>query len=238
MTIYLLRQPDLLQDLTGIIRTEMIWDADWLLYILLIPMILYAVVVYYEKFPAVWLARVVYINRYAYNAYRNRSHGGQIGNALLLVNAALCLSTFIFFLELSYDLHFFSLKGIGLWFFNLAIVVVSVGLRLMLISFVGSLTKTMDVFSEYAFNILQFYKFLGLPLLAFNFFIPYFESIPDIILFLIPGLLIATLLIIRPLRLASIFVSRGFSLLYFILYLCMLEIIPVLVFVKYLTGTV
>lgn len=238
MTIFLHSQLDLLQDLPGIIRTEMIWDADWLLYVLILPMILYAIVIFYEKFPAAWLTRVVYINRYASNAYRNRSHGSQVGNALLLVNAAIGLSTFMFFLEVSYDFFFFSLQGMALWFFNLAIVIVSAGLRLMVIRIIGSLTKTRDAFNEYAFNILQFYKFLGLPLLVFNFFIPYFESIPDIILFIIPGVLIATLLIVRPLRLTSIFVSKGFSLLYFILYLCALEFIPVLVIVKYLEGTI
>jgi hypothetical protein len=238
MTICLYNRLTHLKILSGIIPAEIKWDADWLLFILMIPMILYAIVIFYEKFPAARLTRVVYINRYASNAFRNRTQGSQLGSALLLINSALGLSTYMFFLEVSYNLYFFSLSGIGLWFFNLALIVVSAGLRLIIIYLIGSLTRTLDAFNEYAFNILQFYKLLGIPLLVFNFFIPYFESVPDIILFVITAIFIASLLVFRPLRLASVFITKGFSLLYFILYLCALEFIPVLVFVKYLAGTV
>ncbi len=228
----------MVQDLSGIIRTEDLWEADWLLYVIILPLILYAIVISVEKFPTTWLSRIVYINRFALNAYRNRSHGSQIGNTLLPVIAVISLSTLGYFLEVSYDLYFFSLKGIALWFFNLALFAVALGLRLLLISLIASLTGTRDAFDEYAYNIMQFYKFSGIPLLFINFFIPYFEGIPDLILFIISLMFIASLLIMRPLRLASVFIRRGFSLLYFILYLCALEFIPVLVFAKYLAGAV
>lgn len=227
-----------MQNLQGIVRTKEVWETDWMMFAIILPLVLYAIVISVEKFPAGSLGRIVYSNRLASNAYRNRSHGSQIGNTLLAVNAAIGLSTLGYFLEVYYDLYFFSLEGTALWFLNLAIIVLSAGLRFLLIFFIGALAGTRDVFNEYAFNILQLYKFLGIPLLLINFFIPFFDSIPDIILYIISFALIGNLLIIRVLRLASVFIKRGVSLLYFILYLCALEFIPILVFIKYLAGAV
>jgi len=62
-------------------------------------------------------------------------------------------------------------------------------------------------------------------------FAPFDNTLP----FIISGLIItAIFLIIRTLRLASIFNHRHISILYFILYLCALEVLPVLVILKIL----
>jgi len=228
----------LFHGLEGITRTEELWSSDWLVYVLVLPLMLYAVVIYVERYPALWLSKVVYSNRVASNVYRNRAHGRQLGHILLFIIAGISLATICYFLEVTLSLYFFSLSGIALWFFNLAILSVSVSLRFLILFIIGELTGTRGAFDEYGFNISQFYKFMAVPLLFINFFIPYFESIPDIILLIIASIFIASVLIIRIFRLASIFIKRGFSLLYFILYLCALEFTPILVFVKYLSGAV
>ena len=62
-------------------------------------------------------------------------------------------------------------------------------------------------------------------------FAPFDNTLP----FIVSGLIItAILLIIRTLRLLSIFNHRHISILYFILYLCALEVLPVLVILKIL----
>lgn len=226
------------QDLEGVPLAEGLWNASWLLYVLLIPLILYAAVSTIERFPAIWLSKVVYSSKYAATAYRNRSVGRQLGHTLLFIISLISLATFAYYVELHFQLYFFSLNGIKLWFFNLGIFSAALILRFLVILLLGEITGTKDAFAEYEFNISQFYKFLSVPLLLINFFIPYFESIPDIILVFLALAFLASLFIIRSLRLLSIFIRRGFSLFYFILYLCALEFTPILVFIKYLSGAV
>lgn len=238
MKMFSIKMIKLFQDLQLIARPEGLWAYEWLLYVLILPVILYAIVIYVERFPALWLSKVVFSNRFASNSYRNRSSGRQLGHSLLFIISGISLATITFFLEVTFDLYFFSLTGIFLWLFNLAVLSVTLASRFLILFLVGELTGTKDAFDEYGFNISQFYKFLAVPLLLINFFIPYFESIPDIILLIIALVFSVSILIIRILRLASIFIKRGFSLLYFILYLCALEFTPILVFAKYLSGAV
>lgn len=228
----------IIQDLQGIAITEEAWASDWLLYVVVLPLILYAVVIYVERFPAVWLSKVVYSNRFASTAFRNRAYGRQLGHSLLFIISFTGLSTFSYFLEVSYGLFFFSLKGIALWFLNLTVLSLSLAIRFVVIKLIGELSGSRDAFEEYGFNIAQFYKFIAVPLLLINFFIPYFDGIPDIVLFVTALTIIISVLIIRIFRLIVIFNRRGISLLYFILYLCALEFTPILVFVKYLSGAV
>jgi hypothetical protein len=228
----------IMQDLHGITMIEEPWASDWLLYLVVLPLILYAVVISVERFPAIWLSKVVYSNRFASTAFRNRAYGRHLGHSLLFIISFISLSTFCYFLEVSYGLFFFSLKGIALWFLNLSVLSLAVALRFVIIKLLGELTGSRDTFEEYGFNIAQFYKFLAIPLLLVNFFIPYFEGIPDIVLFITALIMITSVLIIRIFRLAVIFNRRGISLLYFILYLCALEFTPTMVFVKYLSGAV
>ncbi|MDX2413707.1 MAG: DUF4271 domain-containing protein, partial [Bacteroidales bacterium] len=121
---------------------------------------------------------------------------------------------------------------------NLGIITLAVALRFVIIRLTGEITRTGGAFEEYAFNIAHIYRFLAIPLLFINFLIPYLELIPDILLIIIGITLIANMLIIRVLRLFAIFIRRGFSLLYIILYLCALEFTPILVFAKFLSGAV
>jgi len=226
------------QEFEGLPIGEGAWSADWLFYVLVLPLLLYALVIYHERYPAIWLSKVVYSNRFASNAYRNRTYGRQLGHSLLLLISLISLSTFCYFMEVKFELYFFGLERIALWFFNLGILSASVLGRFIILLLLGKITGTKDAFNEYGFNIAQFYKFLSVPLLLINFFIPYLESLPDIVLIIIALLFMSSVLIIRLLRLASIFIKSRFSLFYYILYLCALEFTPVMVFIKYLSGAV
>ncbi len=51
-------------------------------------------------------------------------------------------------------------------------------------------------------------------------------------------IVLGILYLIRVLRLFVIFINRNISILYLILYLCALEILPILISVKYISGLV
>ncbi len=214
------------------------FSSDWLLIITTIPILLYLVVIALDKHSAIWLSKLVYSNKYAANAFRNRSSGTQARNILLIITSFMGIATFTYFCEQIFSFNLFHLSGLILWLVNLGIITLAVALRFVTIRLTGEITRTGGAFEEYAFNIAQIYRFLAIPLLFINFLIPYLELVPDLVLVIIGLTLIANMLIIRVLRLFAIFIRRGFSLLYIILYLCALEFTPILVFAKYLSGAV
>jgi len=214
------------------------FSSDWLLIVTTVPILLFVVVNALDNHLTFWLSKLVFSNKYASSSFRNRSSGSQAGNLLMMIASFIGIATFAYYCEEIFSFKLFNLKGIVLWLVNLTIITLAVGLRYMVIALTGEITRTVNAFEEYAYNILQFYKFLAIPLLFINFFIPYLELVPDLVLVIIGLILIVNLLIIRFLRLFSIFIRRGFSLLYIILYLCALEFTPILVFAKYLSGAV
>ena len=95
-----------------------------------------------------------------------------------------------------------------------------------------------DVFREYLLGIYQSYRFGALFLVIVIILLSYTGILPvkDLI---VSGIIIAGLIyLIRVIRLLIIFLNRNISIFYLILYLCALEILPVLIIVKYFTGLV
>lgn len=214
------------------------FDSNWIFIVTTIPILIYIIIKGIEKQPLLWLSRVTYSTKYAAGSFRNRSLGSKGGHVLLLFISFMGLATFAYFCEISFSFLLWNLTGLLLWLVNLGIISFSLGLRYILLSFTGNITGTSLAFEEYGFNLAQFYKFIAIPLLIINFFVPYFEIIPDIVLIIIGFTLIANIYILRIFRIFSIFLRRGFPLLYIILYLCALEFTPILVFLKYLGGAV
>lgn len=215
---------------------EQSFGSDWLLIVTTVPILLYILASFIEKKSFIWLSRVVFISSYSSAAYRNRSLGTNAGHTLLLASSFMGLATLAYFAENLFTFRIFGLSGFSLWGLNLLIISISVALRYILIGILGVFSGARTSFEEYGFNIAQSYKFLAIPLLFINFSVPYLEVIPDLILLILGAILIANLLIFRTIRLMTIFVNRGSSLLYMILYLCALEITPILVLAKYLRG--
>jgi len=222
----------------GNLIPEGAFDSDWLLIITSLPILIYVIVSVIENQPAIWLWKVVFSNKYATNSFRNRSLGSQAGHTLLFIVSLMSLATFAWFCEQIFDFKILNISGFLLWLINIGILSLGLALRFIILSITGKITATSGAFEEYGYNIAQFYKFLAIPLLIINFFIPYLEILPDMVLLVIGITVIVNILVIRTLRLFSIFIRRGFSLLYIILYLCALEFTPILVFGKYLGGAV
>ena len=81
-------------------------------------------------------------------------------------------------------------------------------------------------------ELAAFFLFLFIILMSYT------EILP-VKVFILSGIFIlAIIYLIRVVRLFIIFLNRNISIFYLILYLCALEILPVLIIVKYFTGLV
>jgi hypothetical protein len=100
----------------------------------------------------------------------------------------------------------------------------------------GNLSGESEVFNEYLINVYQSYRFSSVILFAVVILLVYTVILPPRIIFILGAMALIIFYILRVFRLFLIFMKRNISVLYLILYLCALEILPVLILVKYFTG--
>jgi hypothetical protein len=102
----------------------------------------------------------------------------------------------------------------------------------------GNLSGQTEAFNEYLVTVYQSYRFVSIILFVLVILITYTVFIPQKICVIAGFIVLAIFYVFRVSRLFLIFKKRDISILYLILYLCALEILPVLILIKYFTGLV
>jgi hypothetical protein len=121
---------------------------------------------------------------------------------------------------------FLALLIILLAFFSLRIF------RFITIKSIGYISGQWDDVNLLYFNQLLFLRIIGLINVPVLFFLAYTDGTTHKIILLIALSLLCLSLILRSLRMFQVFIKKGFSIFYFLLYLCALEIIPLLILIK------
>ncbi|MFZ0281118.1 MAG: DUF4271 domain-containing protein, partial [Bacteroidales bacterium] len=121
---------------------------------------------------------------------------------------------------------------------SVGIIVFGITSRHFLCLAAGNLSGENDLFNEYLVSIYQSYRFSSTFIFIILVILVYTSILP-------PGVCLTAGLIVlgifyfyRVLRLLLIFIKKDISILYLILYLCALEILPVLILLKYFRGLV
>jgi hypothetical protein len=145
---------------------------------------------------------------------------------------------FAFCVAIYYDSIPFGISGIIFWLISLGIIVTAVTLRHIVCLITGNASGQREVFAEYLLGVYQFYRFSAIFLFVLIILMSY-TALFTTKVFLISGIIVLCIFyLIRITRLMFIFLNRNISIFYLILYLCALEILPVLISVKYFTGLV
>jgi len=100
----------------------------------------------------------------------------------------------------------------------------------------GNLSDEREVFNEYLVNVYNFYRFSAIIIFGVVIMLVYTVILPPQVVITVGAIVLIIFYLMRVVRLLLIFMKRNFSVLYLILYLCALEILPVLIIVKYFTG--
>ncbi|MDT8400544.1 MAG: DUF4271 domain-containing protein [Bacteroidales bacterium] len=215
---------------------EDIFRSEWVFALLILPVLIYLFISVTEKYSLAGIIKTVFSNKFANTAYRNRNPGIQLFNVLLGFTSMISIATFILFVEIHYNFTFFDLNPFMLWLFNLLIVSALIAFTYLACLAAGTLSRSVDTFREYLFNVSLNYKLIGILLMILNFFISYLVSVPDKYIIFLSFFTIAIILIFRIIRIVYIFLVRRLSLFYMILYLCTLEFFPALILIRYLSG--
>ncbi|MDP4221895.1 MAG: DUF4271 domain-containing protein [Bacteroidota bacterium] len=100
----------------------------------------------------------------------------------------------------------------------------------------GNLSGKQEAFNEYLFNVYQSYRFSSYVIFVLVVLLLYTVFLPPQVYFIAGLAVLGIFYAYRVARLFLIFLKLNISILYLILYLCALEILPVLILLKYFTG--
>ena len=147
----------------------------------------------------------------------------------------LVVGFYSYIIELHFDIRFFQLSGISLFLFNTGVLAGLFIARSILLHLVGSLFKQRDLFKAYLYNSFTYNKVLGLILLPLLFLVIYTEGEIENISLWISYATIASIILLRISRAILFAKKEGVLNFYLFLYLCALEIVPILLIYKWLT---
>ncbi len=100
----------------------------------------------------------------------------------------------------------------------------------------GNLSGRQEAFNEYLFNVYQSYRFSSYIIFGLVVLLLYTVFLPPQVYLVAGFTVLGIFYAYRVTRLLLIFLKLNISILYLILYLCALEILPVLILLKILTG--
>jgi hypothetical protein len=214
------------------------YQVDWIVSIIIVSAFLYAVLRTTSGKIFRGLLRFISFSAINESTSREMPEIFQWQSTLFNLASFLNISLFGFLLTIKYGITLHVVGGFGLWAAFLGIVIAAITLRHIVCRLTGNLSGQYDIFSEYLVGIYHSYRIAGFFLLITNILILYTTIVPVNFCFNVGLIVISVLYLIRILRLFLIFINRHVSILYLILYLCALEILPVVILVKYVTGLV
>ena len=168
----------------------------------------------------------------AFSLFRNRSSLYQQTSFLLFLNYLLSGGLFMYLSLKTFQVEVFNRGDAPLLIYSLILVGLA-GLYVYLyvvIRLTGFFSLSREVMSEFSHFTILFFHNTGVYLFPFNVLIPYINKEVAPWLIYTGFLLIAGLYVLRMVKVIILFMKERFSLFFLFLYLCALEILPVLIF--------
>ncbi len=214
------------------------FQNDWMLPVILLTVFLYGVV--YSESIKFFRGIIKFATLGGINEPVSRDMGGLFQWQSTLFNLAsfVNISLFAFLTALWYGFVPFEAKKTVYWLISLGVIIAALTVRHVVCIVVGNMSGEAEVFREYLLGVYSSYRLAGVFLLIDIALILYTTFIPLKILFFAGFAIMGLLYFIRIFRLFLIFINRHVTIFYLILYLCALEILPVVVIIKYVTGLV
>jgi hypothetical protein len=148
----------------------------------------------------------------------------------------LSMGFLLYVVELRIELIPYGLQGWGLFLFNLALLSgVFLG-RLMMLNIAGILFKRIRLLREYLYNIFIFNKLTGMAILPLIFLLVYTRGILQEVVFWLTLLVVCGIFLMRLIRGVVFSYRKEVLIFYMFLYLCALELAPLVLLYRWLEG--
>jgi len=214
------------------------YRLDWIVPVILVSAFIYALV--RTRSGNIFHGLSRFISFRGINESGSRDTGSLFQWQSTLTNLAsfINLSVFAFLTTIRYNLQFPGIPRFIICLICFAIIIISLTIRHFLCLVTGKASGEEEVFREYLVAIYQAYRMAGIFIFFIIILILYTDFAPVKVYFSLGFYAIGILYLARVLRLFLIFINRHVSIFYLILYLCALEILPVVILVRYITGLV
>jgi hypothetical protein len=212
--------------------------ADWIIIIILVSAFMFSLVKSNSKRMMTYFERFFIFRGLNDSTSRDVSGLFHWQSTILNLISFLIIGLFGYFVIVFYDVIPTGIRGVVNWLIAFGIITAAVTIRHLICLITGAASGQQEVFREYLLGIYHSYRSGAFFLFLFIILMSYTEILP-VKDFIISGIFIMGIVyLIRVVRLLIIFLNRNISIFYLILYLCALEILPVLIIVKYFTGLV
>ncbi len=209
---------------------------DWVLIVILIVAFLFSIIRTTSKNVLPGIFRFFLFRGISDPASRDIGGLFHWQSTILNLISFLVIGLFAFFTATYYNFIPARVTGIIFWLISSGIIIIAVTLRHVICVITGNASGEKEVFKEYLVAVYQSYRFSALFLFIIIILMSYTVIFPVRFCFISGITLFGLMYLIRIIRLFVIFINRNISIFYLILYLCALEILPVVISVKYITG--
>lgn len=209
--------------------------GDWILFLIIASLIVLAWFrIFFNKYLSLLFHSVIsYAN--SWKLFESGSASTQrisfFLNLLFVVN----LSLTIYILLTYFGIMPYSYSGLELYGIIAGIIAVIYIGKFLIYSFLGSVFNAEIITKEYLHSVFLYNKVLGIFLLVINIAIPYISSNMTKPSMIMAFVVFFIFLLFRLIRGFQISAKNNVSIFYLILYLCILEILPVLMVSKYIS---
>jgi len=172
-------------------------------------------------------------------AIRMFKDNSQLQNQLdyvLYIYYFLTMAFLLYYIELRIDMRPYELQGALLYFFNLAVLAGIFISRIFLINIAGFLFNSGMILREYLYNIFIFNKLTGLVVLPLMFLLIYTKGFLQEMFFWITMLVLSCIVVMRLIRGFVFSYRKEVLIFYMFLYLCALELSPLVLLYRWLQG--
>jgi len=209
---------------------------DWIVLVVIVSAFLYSVSRTFSMKMISDVTRFFTFRGIGDNASRDTAALFHRESAILNFISFLNLALFAYCAALYYEIVPADISGFVYWIAALGIIIAVISVRHIICFLTGRMSGENYALVKYIITIYLSYRIMALILFILVILISFTTFLPVKVLFNSGLITITILYFIRLLRLFLIFIKRNISILYLILYLCALEILPVIISVKYFTG--
>ena len=148
----------------------------------------------------------------------------------------LSMAFLLYYMELRIGLFPYEMQGGLLFLFNLALLAAIFLGRVVLHNIAGILFNRVRIVREYLYNMFIFNKLSGLVAMPFMFLLVYTKGTLQELIFWTCILVLSSIVVMRLIRAVVFSYRKEILVFYMFLYLCALEIVPLLLLYRWLEG--
>ena len=220
------------------LKTEQLIKPDWLIAIIIGCLVLFAwLKLFYNKFIdqtfiSLWNFQL------SENFLRDQSIFSRRVATLLNINFIITSGLFFYLVAIFFSINPWSLNPIQIYLATTAIIALMLVLRYIISHLTGIIFNYHKLFKDYLSQILIIYKIAGIVLIPIIMAVAYLPDNLRIYLIITGLVMLSAGVLFRFVKGIQLIFNKDLSIFYLILYLCTLEILPVLVIYKFFSSLV